>query len=101
MVRRKKSQPAKVDEPAGTYEGTASQGVSVRVAKDRLSGLLERAARGEEIVITSDGVPKAMLVRYRPRLRCKPFEADLAWLRSMPIVEDSTDDIRAERDSRS
>jgi prevent-host-death family protein len=35
---------------------------SVRVAKARLSELLERAAAGEEIVITSGGRPKARLV---------------------------------------
>lgn len=40
--------------------------VSVREAKDQLSALLQRAEAGEEIVITSDGEPKAMLVRHRP-----------------------------------
>ena len=35
---------------------------NVRTAKARLSELLSRAAAGEEIVITSDGQPKAKLV---------------------------------------
>jgi antitoxin (DNA-binding transcriptional repressor) of toxin-antitoxin stability system len=35
---------------------------NVRQAKARLSELLERAAAGEEVVITSDGRPKAKLV---------------------------------------
>ena len=35
---------------------------NVRNAKAKLSELLERAARGEEIVITSGGRPKARLV---------------------------------------
>jgi prevent-host-death family protein len=35
---------------------------SVRMAKSRLSEFLDRAAAGEEIVITSDGRPKARLV---------------------------------------
>ena len=35
---------------------------NVRNAKARLSELLDRAARGEEIVITSDGKPKARIV---------------------------------------
>jgi prevent-host-death family protein len=35
---------------------------TVRTAKARLSELLERAASGEEIVITCDGRPKARLV---------------------------------------
>ena len=36
--------------------------VNVREAKDQPSGLLERAARGEKIIVTSDGRPKAMIV---------------------------------------
>jgi prevent-host-death family protein len=35
---------------------------SVRTAKAKLSEFLTRAAAGEEIVITSDGKPKAKLV---------------------------------------
>ena len=35
---------------------------SVRMAKSRLSEFLDRAAAGEEIIITSDGRPKARLV---------------------------------------
>jgi prevent-host-death family protein len=35
---------------------------SVRTAKAKLSDFLTRAAAGEEIVITSDGKPKAKLV---------------------------------------
>lgn len=35
---------------------------TVRTAKAKLSELLERAAAGEEIVITCDGRPKAKLV---------------------------------------
>ena len=39
---------------------------NVRTTKARLSELLERAAAGEEIVITSDGRPKAKLVGIPP-----------------------------------
>jgi prevent-host-death family protein len=35
---------------------------SVRMAKGRLSEFLDRAAAGEEIIITSDGRPKARIV---------------------------------------
>lgn len=49
---------------------------NVRTAKAKLSELLARAAAGEEIVITSDGQPKAKLVgipavhtRYRVNRR--------------------------------
>ena len=36
--------------------------ISVRAAKAHLSGLLDEVAAGREVVITSDGVPKARLV---------------------------------------
>jgi prevent-host-death family protein len=39
---------------------------NVRATKARLSELLERAAAGEEVVITSDGRPKAKLVGIQP-----------------------------------
>lgn len=73
--------------------------VSVREAKDNLSGLLERAANGEDIVVTSDGHPKAMLVRFKPRITGKPFKPNLELLRSMPMTADSTETIRQMRDS--
>ena len=38
---------------------------NVRNAKAHLSELLDRAAAGEEIVITSDGKPKARIVPIR------------------------------------
>lgn len=73
--------------------------VPVRAAKDQLSALLERAAQGEDIVITSDGKPKAMIVRYRPVITGKPAKSLRALRRSMPMTPDSTELIRAERDS--
>ena len=73
--------------------------VSVRTAKDQLSSLLERAAQGEDIVITSDGKPKAMIVRYRPVITGKPASSMAALRRSMPITPDSTAQIRESRDS--
>lgn len=73
--------------------------VSVRVAKDQLSSLLERAAQGEEIVITSDGKPKAMIVRYRPVITGAPAKSMAALRRSMPMTPDSTALVREMRDS--
>jgi prevent-host-death family protein len=72
--------------------------VSVREAKDNLSSLLERAANGEDIVVTSDGAPRAMIVRYRPRITGRPFKPNLAMLRAMPMTSDSTELIRRMRD---
>jgi prevent-host-death family protein len=73
--------------------------VSVRMAKDQLSSLLERAAQGEDIVITSDGKPKAMIVRYRPRIIGQPAKSLRAMRRLMPMTPDSTVMIREMRDS--
>jgi prevent-host-death family protein len=72
--------------------------VSVREAKDQLSALLQRAEAGEEIVITSDGEPKAMLVRHRPILGGKPWQSLAAFRAAMPMTPDSTPLIREMRD---
>ncbi len=72
--------------------------VSVRAAKDQLSALLERAAQGEDIVITSDGKPKAMIVRYRPVITGKPAASRRELRQTMPMTPDSTEMIRAMRD---
>jgi prevent-host-death family protein len=74
--------------------------VNVRAAKDRLSELLEVASRGDEVVITSDGKPKARLV---PATRAsKPFEVDWEWLKSMPIRSGKTAEevVREDRNGR-
>lgn len=73
--------------------------VSVRAAKDQLSALLERASQGEDIVITSDGKPKAMIVRYRPLIIGAPARSRAALRATMAMGPDSTAAIRAERDS--
>jgi prevent-host-death family protein len=75
--------------------------VNVRAAKDNFSSLLEEASRGHEIIITSDGKPKAKLVPYH--MKRKRFKVDWALLRSMPVTTGPTaaDIIREERDGRS
>lgn len=73
--------------------------VSVREAKDQLSSLLQRAEAGEEIVITSDGEPKAMLVRFRPIVGGKPWQSLAAFRATMPLTPDSTPALREMRDS--
>ena len=77
---------------------TAPVEISVRTAKDQLSALLERAAQGEDIVITSDGRPKAMIVRYRPVITGKPARSKAALRSTMPMTPDSTAMIRESRD---
>ena len=75
--------------------------INVRAAKDRLSSLLEMAARGDEVVITSDGVPKAKLVPVRQPRRA--FQVDWELLRAMPLrrgTARSEELVREERDGR-
>lgn len=98
-TNRKSKRSRGVKEPAGVYSVTSDK-VSVREAKDNLSALLDLAAAGKDIIITSDGRPKAMLVRYRERLTAKPYQADRSWLLSQPVTPDSTGTIRAERDAQ-
>ncbi len=91
--------PAMIKEAAAAY-GLKRDVVSVREAKDQLSGLLQRAARGEQIVITSDGEPRAMIVRYRPVVSGKPWQSRRALRESIPMTPDSAaiiDELRAEK----
>ena len=76
-------------EDAAVY-GLRRDVLGVREAKDQLSSLLQRAATGEEIVITSDGRPKAMIVRYRPRIVGIPARSRAALRATMPLGPDST-----------
>lgn len=75
--------------------------VNVRAFKDQLSSLLEQAANGNVVVITSDGQPKARLVPMRPRRQ--PFRVDWELLRSMPLqpgVPTAEELVREDRDGR-
>ena len=68
--------PAPELAPAKQGAGWPSRAtVNVRTAKDQISALLERASEGEEIVITSDGRPKGMLVRFRPQAEGRPADS--------------------------
>lgn len=90
--------PWMMEEAQAAYAEPAE--VNVRTAKDQLSALLERAAQGEEIVITSDGKPKAMIVRYRPVISGKAAQSLRALRKSMPVSPDSTALIREQRDGQ-
>jgi prevent-host-death family protein len=89
---------AQIKEAAAHY-GLRRDVMGVREAKAKWSSIVQRAAQGEEIVITSDGVPTAMVVAFKPAIHGKPFYVDLERLRAMPMTPDSTPEIRAERDS--
>ena len=76
--------------------------ISVRSAKAHLSALLELVAGGREITITSDGRPKATLIKAETREPGKVFQGMGDFLMKQPIHRGPTADeiIRAERDSR-
>ena len=76
--------------------------ISVRAAKAHLSGLLDEVAAGREVVITSDGVPKARLVPMAERPR-KVFTGTREHLKTMPPWRGgpTADElIREDRDAR-
>lgn len=77
--------------------------ISVRAAKAHLSGLLDEVAAGREVVITSDGVPKARLVPMERERTRKVFTGTREHLAKMPKWSGgpTADElIRADRDSR-
>ena len=102
MKRKSIQYPPVTTQPAELREAALAEVpsiVSVRTAKDQLSSLLEHAASGNEVIITSDGLPKAKLVPVRSRRQ--PFQVDWAHLRSMPMTRSERDVVREDRDGRS
>ncbi len=104
-MRKKFRYPAPRTKPGVLKEACAAElaptAINVRAAKDQLSSLLEQAAHGNEVIITSDGMPKAKLVPFLSAR--KPFRVDWDLLRSMRVkpVERSTDElVREDRDAR-
>jgi prevent-host-death family protein len=93
-----KAQEMEIMEAAAAY-GIKCDVVNVREAKDQLSSLLDRAADGERIVITSDGMPKAMIVRYRPVVAGAKWTSHRELRKLTAVVEDSTQILWDERDS--
>jgi len=105
VMKRKMRPKARHADGSRVLETTATYGtplqINVRTAKDQLSRFLDLAAGGEEVVITSDGRPKARLIGYhRDRKR---FKVDWKRLKAMPIMgpgNSAEEIIRKERDSR-
>lgn len=85
-----------------TLPGTGLS-IPVRVAKAKLSALLELVASGQEITVTSDGKPKAVLLPVSRKRSRKVFTGTLEQLRKMPMQTEgpfSDEIIRADRDGR-
>jgi prevent-host-death family protein len=74
--------------PTVLKEAVALPGIGlsfpVRVAKAKLSALLELVAGGQEITITSDGEPKAVLSPVGKRGTRKVFTGTREHLKQMP-----------------
>jgi prevent-host-death family protein len=75
--------------------------IPVRAAKAKLSALLELVAGGQEITITSDGIPKAVLSPVGKQKTGKVFMGMGDYLLKQPIHggPSAEEIIRAERDS--
>lgn len=77
--------------------------IPVRAAKAKLSALLELVAGGQEVTITSDGKPKAVLLPVGKRETRKVFTGMGDYLKSMPMQTEgpfADEIVRADRDGR-
>ena len=77
--------------------------ISVRAARAKLSALLELAAGGQEVTITSDGKPKAVLSPVPQRQSRKVFTGTWEQLKKLPLQTKgpfAEEIIRADRDGR-
>jgi prevent-host-death family protein len=98
--------PPHKPQPAVLKEVTIAPGIgeviSVRAAKTHLSALLELVAAGQEITITSDGKPKAKLVKVEMDEPGKVFQGMGDYLLKQPIHggPSAEEIIREDRDSR-
>ena len=77
--------------------------IPVRAAKAKLSALLELVADGQEVTITSDGKPKAILLPPTHRSAHKVFTGTRDFLKKFPVQKEgpfAEEIIRADRDGR-
>lgn len=76
--------------------------IPVRAAKAKFSALLELVAAGQEVTITSDGVPKAVLSPVKPKSGRKVFPGMGDFLMKQPVHGGPSAEelIREDRDSR-
>ena len=76
--------------------------IPVRAAKAKLSALLELVSTGQEVTITSDGLPKAVLSPVKPKHGRKVFAGMGDFLMKQPVHRGPSAEelIREERDSR-
>jgi prevent-host-death family protein len=104
--KRSTKWPASEPQPLILRETMSMAGIGlvipVRAAKAKLSALLELVARGQQVTITSDGVPKAVLSPVSAAQERKQFTGMGDFLLTQavhggPAAEDL---IREDRDAR-
>ncbi len=106
MKRKTTKYPVAKSQPMALKEVAVASGVgdiiNVRSAKTHLSALLVWVAGGHEITITSDGKPKAKLIRAREAAGRKTFQGMGVFLSGQPIHggPSAEEFIREDRDSR-
>jgi len=108
MVKRKEPTrwPRKSTAPIELKEAVGLPGlglaISVRAAKAKLSALLELVARGQEVTITSDGLPKAVLIPVGSKHGRKVFTGMGDVLLGQPVHRgpSAEDVVREDRDAR-
>jgi len=76
--------------------------IPVRAAKAKLSALLELVAQGQQVTITSDGSPKAVLSPVTAGLARKPWAGMGEFLRRQPVHggPPAEEVVRQDRDGR-
>jgi len=98
--------PSAKSEPMVLKEVAVAPGIgeviSVRSAKAHLSALLDLVAGGHEITITSNGKPKAKLVKAETRERGKIFRGMGDYLMKQPIHRgmSAEEAVNLDRDAR-
>lgn len=104
ILKQTTKQPAASAAVLNDAVAVADLGITfpVRIAKAKLSALLELVASGQEVVITSDGEPKARLVGIKQRERGKVFTGMGDFLLKQPIHRGLSADeaVREDRDAR-
>jgi prevent-host-death family protein len=99
--------PAEATGPMALREVVALPGmglsIPVRAAKAKLSALLEMVAGGQEVTITSDGRPRAVLMPVAKHKPQKVFTGTWEQLKQLPVQTEgpfAEEIIRADRDGR-
>ena len=103
MKEKKSTKPSEPAILRNAMDAGIGRVVTVRDAKAHLSALLDWVAAGNELVITSNGKPKAKLISVEVTKPGKVFQGMGDYLSSQPIHRGLSADeaVRQDRDGRS